>query len=355
MNDRAGLTIAFLLATPGTTWGGMEKHTADLADALAGHGHTIHVLAHKAYRHRFSTSTHFHPVPVQMGRRNPWLSHRLKRVLRPIAADIIHAQGNKAATLLSGLPCGIARVRIGTVHGIKSSHGPFAKLDHVIAVSQQIYDQLDHPSSHLIYNGVARPIPAQTGCSSRLPPGMVAGSLNVVAVGRLEPVKNFSLLIKAWAELASAFSHAHLTIYGEGSERRHLENLVREVNAGDSISLPGFVEPMAPAYQQADLTVISSDREGFPYALVESLLADCPVISTPVSGCREMLPANALSQDHSMDSFKNIIAQALGELEKLKASEKSAMAFAREKLTLEAMAKQTEQLYVDALAGYPPT
>ena len=47
------LTIALLIATPGTTWGGMEKHTADLAKALADRGHSVHVIGHKTYRDSF--------------------------------------------------------------------------------------------------------------------------------------------------------------------------------------------------------------------------------------------------------------------------------------------------------------
>lgn len=349
MTIRRGLTIAFILATPGTTWGGMEKHTSDLATALAERGHTIHILAHKAYRHRFSPSTHFHPTPVQLGRRNPWLCLKLKQSLRRIAPDITHAQGNKAAKLLSGLSSGMSRVRIGTVHGIKSNHRPFEKLDHVIAVSQQIYNQLDHPDRHLIYNGAAKPKPADTDQAALLCPGLAADSINVIAVGRLEPVKNFSLLIKVWASVAREYSGTHLTIYGEGSERSLLESLVKEAGAEHSISLPGFLEKIAPAYRQADLTVISSDREGFPYALVESLLAGCPVVSTPVSGCRDILPAGAVSQDHSADSLKEVMSQALRNLEELRASERPAMTFARNRLTLEAMVRQTEQLYFEAL------
>ena len=42
------LTIALLIATPGTTWGGMEKHTADLAKALADLGDRLGLVDDQA-------------------------------------------------------------------------------------------------------------------------------------------------------------------------------------------------------------------------------------------------------------------------------------------------------------------
>lgn len=351
MTEQGPLTIALLLATPGTQWGGMEKHTADLAGMLATRGHEVHVLAYPAYSKQFPASVRFHPLPVQLGRRNPWLAYRLKQTLRNITPDITHAQGNKAARLLSRLNSDAATIRIGTVHGIKSSHRDFEALDHAIAVSRAIYDRLEHPNRILIHNGVSwGQEAAQLVSDAARCPGLVPGKTNVIAVGRLESVKNFSLLIRAWADVASANLNAHLTIFGEGSERQNLERLIQDTGTAGSISLPGYVTPMERAYKQADLTVISSDREGFPYALIESLLAGCPVISTPVSGAKDILPGSALSPDHQVESLQNLITRSLGDLAHLKASEAAAITFAREHLTLEAMATETEKLYRDALA-----
>ena len=65
------LTIAQLIATPGTTWGGMEKHTADLSEALASRGHVVHVLAHPIYQHRFFTRDQLPPIARSVGAAKP--------------------------------------------------------------------------------------------------------------------------------------------------------------------------------------------------------------------------------------------------------------------------------------------
>lgn len=346
MNPSRRLTIAFLLATPGTTWGGMEQHTADLAGALADRGHRVHVLGHRAYREKFPANVGFHPLPVHLGRRNLWLQLALRRCLRRLSPDILHAQGNKAAQLASKTGK-LARVRVGTVHGTKSSHKAFDRLDRVIAVSPQIFRALQHPNKHLIYNGVdvtRRPLGSEDG------PALQTGITNVIAVGRLETVKGFDTLIRAWSRLGALTVSCHLTIFGEGSERQPLEGLIRQSGLEKQVTLAGFCQNLAPVYEQAQLTVISSRREGFPYVLVESLLYGCPVVSTPVSGPRDILPAAAVSPGHSDQNLADLLSRWLADLDALNEAEQPAMAFARETLTLEAMVAQTETLYLEAIA-----
>jgi glycosyltransferase involved in cell wall biosynthesis len=345
MTSCGQLTIALLVATPGTTWGGMEQHTADLAGALAVRGHRVHVLGHKAYRDKFLAGVQFHPLPVQLGRRNLWLQLALRRRLRELSTDILHAQGNKAAQL-AGKTGKLARVRVGTVHGTKSSHRAFDHLDEIVAVSPRILGSLRHPHKHLIYNGVDS---ERKRINSDDGPNLPAGVTNVIAAGRLEPVKGFDALIRAWALLGPARDTCHLTIFGEGSQRPQLEQLIRKSELDHSITLAGFSQNLAPVYGKADMTVISSEREGFPYVLAESLIYGCPVVSTPVSGPRDLLPPSSLSKGHQDRDLADLMAWALANLETLKQSQRSAMAFARENLTVTAMADQTEALYRKAL------
>jgi len=305
------------------------------------------VIGHKTYRDKFPAGVHFHPLPVQLGRRNLWLQLALRRRLRELSPDILHAQGNKAAQLAARTGK-LAGVRLGTVHGTKSSHKAFDRLDEIIAVSPRILGSLRHPRKHLIYNGVdAEPqrIPAHDA------PELPAGVTNVIAVGRLEPVKGFDALIRAWGIFGASAESCHLTIFGEGSQHSQLEQLIRQSKLENSITLAGFSPKLAPVYGKAELTVISSEREGFPYVLAESLIYGCPVISTPVSGPRDLLPTSSLSRGHRDQDLADLIARALANLETLKQSQQSAMAFARKTLTVTAMAEQTEALYRKAIAG----
>ncbi|MBL1271850.1 MAG: glycosyltransferase involved in cell wall biosynthesis [Marinobacter maritimus] len=342
MNSPERLTLAQLIATPGGNWGGMEKHTADLADELARRGHKVHVLAHPDYRHRFSHEITFHPLPVQWGRRNPLLKQRLKRMLRKLSPDVIHAQGSKAAALISGLGTQ-GSVTVGTVHGTKSSHKDFNKLEGVIAVSKGIREALSHPDSILIHNGVKSQ--NEVGRTTHPVPGNQAFA---VAIGRLEPVKQFGNLISVWATVNPALP---LYILGEGSEAEKLRVQVQHLGAESFIKLPGYEENPAAWLQKASVCVISSEREGFPYTLVEALLMRCPVLSTPVNGALEMLPAESLATATDLSALHTLLSAQLADPESLKKSQEACFEHTSRELTLEAMTSRTEAFYFKLLSA----
>ncbi|MEP1216535.1 MAG: glycosyltransferase [Marinobacter sp.] len=347
MNNRGPLTIALVIATPGTGWGGMEKHTADLAEALAARGHAIHVLAHSAYSERFSKPVLFHPLPFQLGRRNLWLRHRLQRTLRSIQPDIAHAQGNKAASLISAMPHN-GRATVGTVHGTKSSHKAFNKLNGLIGVSREIIDSARHPNARLIYNGLEpwqekRSNPAQ---ATDIP--IPEERPLLLAAGRLEPVKQFDRLVRAWARTGSA---GKLVILGDGSQRPKLDALVRELGAEDQILLPGHESGILPWLKAATACVISSNREGFPYIMVEALMAGCPVVSTPVSGVSDFLPPGCISASDDVDDIAELIRRTLADTSSLADLQSESFRQARTQLTLATMVAKTEAFYRDLIAS----
>jgi len=348
MNARGPLTIALVIATPGTGWGGMEKHTADLAGALAARGHAIHVLAHSAYSERFPEPVLFHPLPFQLGRRNLWLRHQLRRTLRSIHPDIVHAQGNKAASLVSTIHHD-AQVTVGTLHGTKSSHKAFEKLDGVIGVSREITCSIAHPNARLIFNGL-QPV-ENTDPDDRYGPEIpIPGERLLLAAGRLEPVKQFDRLIRAWDQ---ANCDGKLVILGDGSQRARLNTLIRELGAEDNILLPGHEPRIQPWLQAATACIISSSREGFPYIMVEALMAGCPVLSTPVSGVGDFLPQSCIAASDSLEDITTLISTNLAEPGLLTEIQRKSFEQAREQLSLEPMVSKTETFYRDLLASLP--
>ncbi len=342
MDAQDPLTIALVIATPGTGWGGMEKHTADLASALSIQGHNIHVLAHSAYSERFPEPVLFHSLPFQLGRRNPWLRHRLRRTLRSIRPDIVHAQGNKAASLVSH----DTPVTVGTLHGTKSSHKAFDKLDGVIGVSRELTDAIAHPNARLIHNGL-RPL-ANLGPDDRDAPEIPAVRPLLLAAGRLEPVKQFDRLIRAWVQ---ADCDGKLVILGDGSQRARLDALIRELGAEGQILLPGHESQILPWLEAATACIISSSREGFPYIMVEALMAGCPVLSTPVSGVKDFLPQQCIAASDSVEDIATLLNTHLAEPGSLADSQEGSFRRAREQLNLEAMVSKTEAFYRELLAS----
>lgn len=335
------LSIVLVLATPGTTWGGMERHTSDLAAGLADRGHKVTVYGHGDYCGRFTAPILFQPLPVELGRSDPRLVWRLRQLLKQHHPHICHAQGNKAATLTQRatrlMPDAARPLLIGTIHGTKSSVKAYAPLDGAIAVSSDLLKQLDHPRGQLIPNGVT---PELRATPSRFE--IANGHPLVIAAGRLEPVKQFDRLIEAWGR---AGQQGVLVILGEGSERQRLQRQITDLQMVGRVLLPGMETNLKPWFDAATACVISSAREGLSYVMIEALMAGCPVLSTPVSGAGKLLPANHIARSDSIHDLTALLEAALTTPTSLREQQQASFDRARAELTLDAMVNHTETYY----------
>ena len=113
----------------------------------------------------------------------------------------------------------------------------------------------------------------------------------IVSVGRLDANKNQSLLIRAFAKIATDYPAYRVILYGEGEDREKLEQEVRRLGMKDRILLPGVTTDVATAIQKASVFVLTSFTEGMPNALIEAMALGLAVISTdcPCGGPKELI------------------------------------------------------------------
>lgn len=113
----------------------------------------------------------------------------------------------------------------------------------------------------------------------------------IVSVGRLNKQKNQKLLICAFEDIHKMFPTFRLIIYGEGPERRNLENYIKELNLDKYILLPGSVNDILDRIRDSYMFVMTSDFEGMPNALMEAMSLGLPCISTdcPCGGPAELI------------------------------------------------------------------
>lgn len=112
----------------------------------------------------------------------------------------------------------------------------------------------------------------------------------IVAVGRLEPVKGFDLLLEAFARCAEKHFDWSLIIIGEGKERGSLEALSGQLGIKDRVEMPGLIQDPFRILRGADLFVLSSRYEGIPLALLEAMACGLAAIATDCStGPREVI------------------------------------------------------------------
>ncbi|RLA82141.1 MAG: glycosyltransferase [Epsilonproteobacteria bacterium] len=105
--------------------------------------------------------------------------------------------------------------------------------------------------------------------------------INLLAVGRLEKVKGYDLLLRTLSELNSSY---HLTIIGEGSEENILKALARTLNVENQINFLGFQKNPYQYMRQADLCILSSQYEGFPNVVLEANVCGTPVVAFECPG-----------------------------------------------------------------------
>ncbi len=110
----------------------------------------------------------------------------------------------------------------------------------------------------------------------------------VLAIGRLTVQKRFDKLISVHKRLLDKGIKHEVRILGEGPDRTKLETQIRQLGVEKSCHLEGFKNPY-PYLAMADVFIMTSDYEGLPVALCEAMVLGKPIISTRVTGPRELL------------------------------------------------------------------
>lgn len=107
----------------------------------------------------------------------------------------------------------------------------------------------------------------------------------ILYVGRFSPQKRHDLLLDAFLKVPDQFDLVMLT-----PPDSMLQEMIDSRNLTQRVHVMGFQENPYAWMSKAELLVLTSDREGLPNVLIESLLCGTPVVSTDCpSGPREIL------------------------------------------------------------------
>lgn len=99
-----------------------------------------------------------------------------------------------------------------------------------------------------------------------------------IAVGRLEWVKGFDMLIDCWKNIAAEYPDWHLDIYGEGTFRAELQSQINRLELQDDVTLCGRNENIMDVYPHYSLHVMPSRYEGQGIALIEAQSCGLPSV-----------------------------------------------------------------------------
>jgi len=134
----------------------------------------------------------------------------------------------------------------------------------------------------------------------------------LLMVATLEGHKDHATLLRAGAILTAQGRKVRIRLAGDGSKRRELEALARDL--GCPVEFLGSRKDVPELLGQADLFVFATTaQEGLGIVLLEAMAAGLPVLASDVPACRELLAAGrwgTLIRPHDSTALAAAIAGA---------------------------------------------
>jgi glycosyltransferase involved in cell wall biosynthesis len=363
-------------------WGGQPNRVLMTAEGLRSLGHDVVVsgprgcmLVERARARGFEV---FDDLELARGFRPLSMRRDVTALRAHFGArryDVIDTHGSQdtwAARLAArGLEPRPAFVR--TRHNIFPVSGNFMNrwlyrgIDHVVTVSPQVIPLLGNviAAEHCtaIYSAPDperfRVGPARDEARAEL--GIAAQEQVVGVVARLAPEKGHRVLIDAAPEILRALPRTRFVFVGRGRSRPDIEAQIAALGLRDRFILTGFREDVPRLLQAFDLFVLCpTDGESLGTSILEAFTMGLPVVATDVGGVSESVIAGRtgwLVPPGQPGPLAAAVVEALTHREE--AARRAAQGRARvaEIFTPEAIARQTEAVYLKVLdrirAGTP--
>ena len=115
----------------------------------------------------------------------------------------------------------------------------------------------------------------------------------VMTVARLDPVKDLTGLLDAFARVRAQVPDARLVVVGDGPERERLERRAAMADLSGSVVMAGYRSDVRALLPAADVYVSNSISEGVSITILEAMAAAVPVVATSVGGTPEVLAGSA--------------------------------------------------------------
>lgn len=352
-----------------TTFGGGERHLADLSHALARLGHEVYAASvpgsplwdELSFLPRGST--------LALSRRN-YVKNLTGLVgfVRAQGIEIVHAHAARdyhlaalAVRLASRGRLVLTRHALFPLKGI--NRHLLGGAGRVIAVSRAVAESLrrsgvfESSKITVVHNGIdtdrfARPA-ADAGARVGDSPVLVG------TVGHLAPIKGLDVFVRAAALVCARRRGVKFVVIGEDKSpqmgyRKSLESLVAELGLGGSVAMPGWQDDMPGALSSLTLFVSAARSEPFGLAIVEAMAAGLPVVAAASEGASEIIEdglTGKLVPLGDPESLAEAIDGLLDDPSERARLGRNALLAARRRYSLARMASDTEQVYREVLAG----
>jgi glycosyltransferase involved in cell wall biosynthesis len=347
-----------------TTFGGGERHLADLARGLIDLGHGV-----------YAASVPGSPLWNELSFLNKRSMFELGRVnyvknltglagfARTHGIEIVHAHAARdyhlaalAVRLSSRSRLVLTRHALFPLRGINRR---LLKNARVIAVSKAVAASVRQsgviePSKiTVVYNGI------DVDRFSRSVPHSSDFPVLVGTVGHLAPIKGQDVFIRAAALVNARRPDVRFVVAGEDKSsgmdhRRYLEGLISELGLNDSVAIPGWQDEIPSVLSSLTLFVSAARSEPFGLSIVEAMATGLPVVATASEGAMEIVEDGVTGRIIPVDDPESLalaINALLDDPAECSRLGHNARIAARERYSLARMAGDTERIYRDVLTS----
>lgn len=350
--------------------GGAFGHVERLGLELVAAGHEVAVAGpHGAHRSSLGLEVEY----IEMGRAiEPVADARAIRelagVVRRWKPDLVHAHGSKGGVVARLARVGAPRVPlVFTPHNyaftnwfagkgerrayrlIERSLGPLTSRTLCVcnAEASAAATVTSRRRIRVVHNGIEPLTPTEPLPELRAFRG--DGPL-VGALTDFSPPKGVSTLLEAMPAVRRAVPGARLALAGDGPMRAEVEQAVARLGLSDDVLLLGQIPRPEPFLAGLDVLAAPGWSESFPYAILEAMSLEKPIVATRVGGVGEAIVdhvSGRLVDARDPQALAVAITDLLSDRESAEAMGRAAGQRLRERFTLQRMVAGTLSVYAE--------
>lgn len=216
-------------------------------------------------------------------------------------------------------------------------------------------EQLDEGLTTVIYNGIQPGSPADGALPANWLPA--DGAPVAAMIANFRRYKRHDVLMYALGQVIRRHPGFRVVLFGEGTEKASTQRLAIELGIDRAVVFAGADGRAAAYLPLFDFSILTSEEEGCPNAIMESLAAGTPVVATAVGGVPELVRDGEEGLLVPRDDA-NALAEALAWMiehpdERRVMGEKAGVRM-REHFSVDRMVERTEALYLRLLRERVP-
>lgn len=178
--------------------------------------------------------------------------------------------------------------------------------------------------------------------------------LSLLCISRLFHRKGHEYLFQALAPMIKDGLEVKLYLAGIGEYEETLRNLTKELGIEQNVEFMGFRKDILGLMAASDIVVHPSLEDALSQSLIESLMMQCPIVATDISGATDTLDGGKygkLVKPANPESLRNGLTETIDNLKLARENATKGKAFLLEYMSAKRVADEHFKIYQKVLAG----